>query len=368
MIAVILVGGFGTRLRPLTYTRPKQLLPLGNTTLIEYMIGRLAEQEFREIVLAVGYRPDTLKEVLGDGERLGVNIHYSLEEEPLGTAGPIRQAEDYLRGSGEFFVLNGDIVSDMNYQQILVHHRYHQAQASIALYRVDDPSRYGVVDITSEGQILAFIEKPPADTAPSNLINAGCYVLDESVLDHIPLGRKVSIERETFPLLCEKGRVYGWEHKGLWIDTGTPSSYLEANKEVLAASTNQSHRESPPTHHGPVRRMYIGPTSSRNVRYLRPYWKGKDTIIGNDCEIGPNVTLGRNVTIGAGTRIRDAVIFNCVEIGESVVLRNTVIGQGAKIGDKIRLEEFQLVGDGATIYPGAIVPPGARIDPGTDFR
>ncbi len=358
MIAVILVGGFGTRLRPLTCTRPKQLLPLGNTTLIEYMIGRLAEQGFREIVLAIGYQPDALKEVLGEGEKLGVTIHYSLEDEPLGTAGPIRQAENYLRGSGRFLVLNGDIVSDMNYQQILDQHRSNQATASIALYRVCDPSRYGVVDITSEGQILAFIEKPSAGTAPSNLINAGCYVLEESVLDHIPLGRKVSIERETFPLLCEKGRVHGWEHKGLWIDTGTPASYLEANREILAASQVGSSITRPMKEY----------SEGKYVQCYRPYIIGRHTKIGDYCEIGPNVTLGRNVSIGANTRIRDAVILNDAEIGEGVVLKDTIIGQGAIIGNKIRLEKFQLVGDRATVYPGAIVPPGARINPDEDFR
>ena len=358
MIAVILVGGFGTRLRPLTCTRPKQLLPLGNKTLIEFMISRLEEQGFREIVLAVGYRPDSLQEVLGDGEKLGVTIHYSLEDEPLGTAGPIKQAESHLRGSGRFLVLNGDIVSDMNYQQLLAQHDSHNATASIALYRVANPSRYGVVDITSEGRIRAFIEKPSAVTAPSNLINAGCYVLDESVLDYIPIGRKVSIERETFPALCEKTQVYGWEHKGFWIDTGTPTSYLEANREILRASLVGSNATQPMKEY----------SDGKGVQYVRPYMIGMNTQIGNYCLIGPNVILGRNVTVGANTRIRDAVILDSVEIGEGVILKDTVIGEGAKIGNNICLEEFQLVGDGATVHEGAVVPPGAGINPDDDFR
>jgi mannose-1-phosphate guanylyltransferase len=357
MIAVILVGGFGTRLRPLTCTRPKQLLPLGNTTLIEYMIGQLENQGVKEIVLAVGYHPDSLQKVLGDGEGHGVTIHYSLEDEPLGTAGPIRQAERYLRGSGRFLVLNGDIVSDLGYQRILASHDSHKATASIALYRVDNPSRYGVVDMTPEGWIRAFIEKPPADAAPSNLINAGCYVLDESVLDLIPSGRKVSIEREVFPELCEKHRVYGWEHRGLWIDTGTPASYLTANSAVLAASMREN-------------KMALTQQSlfEAGVQVKPPVVVGKGTTVAANSVIGPNVAIGRNVRIGGKTQLRDSIVFDNTTIGEGVVLEQSVIGQGARIGAQLQLKELTIVGDGAVIDAGVAIPPGTRVCPNSHIR
>ncbi len=357
MIAVILVGGFGTRLRPLTCTRPKQLLPLGSSTLIEYMIEKLAGQGINEIILAVGYRPDKIQEALGDGAHLGVTLHYSLEDEPLGTAGPIKQAETYLRGSGEFLVLNGDIVSDIDYQQLLDQHRSHQAIASIALYQVDNPSRYGVVDITPEGRIRAFHEKPAAGTAPSNLINAGCYVLDESVLSQIPAGKRVSIEREIFPNLCKNRIVFGWEHKGLWIDTGTPTSYLEANRGVLAAAMKESH-------------VTILPQSllEMSVQVTPPVVVGKSVKVAATSKIGPNVTLGRNVAIGKNTRIRDSIVFDDAVIGDDVVLEHVVIGQGAIIGAQLRLKELTLVGDGAVIEAGVAIPPGARVCPNCHIR
>jgi len=277
MKAVILVGGFGTRLRPLTCTRPKQLLPLGSTTLIEYMISRLTEQGIKEIVLAAGYIVEKLQEALGDGSSLGASIHYSREVAPLGTAGPLRQAEDHLRGGGPFLVLNGDIISDMDYRQLLKHHRRKGAIATIALHRVDNPSRYGVVDIDQDGRIRAFIEKPAPGTAPSNLINAGCYVLEEEVLDLIPPGVKTSIERQTFPQLCERGSIYGWVHQGLWIDTGTPASYLEANRAVLAVSRIEGEPE----------------WGKRGVRMIPPVIVGEGASIAPSSSIGPNVTIGR---------------------------------------------------------------------------
>ncbi|MFX1562286.1 MAG: NDP-sugar synthase, partial [Promethearchaeota archaeon] len=232
--AIILVGGYGTRLRPLTYQRPKQLLPLANATLIEYMIDHLKINGIKEIILATGFGVEKLKEKLGDGSSKGVTLQYSAEEKPLGTAGPIKLAEPFLRGSELFFALNGDIVTDIDYKLLLKAHQKYDATATIALYRVDDPSRFGVVDIDADDRIQAFIEKPAPGKAPSNLINAGCYVLNESVLDLIPSGKTTSIENETFPKLCKSGGIYGYEHKGLWIDTGTPSSYLEANSAILS--------------------------------------------------------------------------------------------------------------------------------------
>ncbi|MFX1476448.1 MAG: sugar phosphate nucleotidyltransferase, partial [Promethearchaeota archaeon] len=318
MIALILVGGFGTRLRPLTCTRPKQLLPLGSSTLIEYMITRLANQGVKEIILAVGYRPDRLQNALGDGKDLGVTLHYSLEEKPLGTAGPIKQAEAYLRGKGEFLVLNGDIVSDMNYQQFLEQHRNKEATASIALYYVENPSRYGVVDRAADGRIRSFVEKPPAGSAPSNLINAGCYVLDESVLGYIPTGKRVSIEREIFPLLCENSDVFGWEHKGLWIDTGTPTSYLEANNAVLATALNET-----------TETMISALSKDTSIHLTAPVFVGQGTTIGSSSDIGPNVTIGRDVIVGRNTQIRNTIIFDDAVISDGVVLEEVVIGQGA---------------------------------------
>jgi mannose-1-phosphate guanylyltransferase len=354
--AVILVGGYGTRLRPLTCHRPKQLLPLANSTLIEFMISQLKMNGIKEIVLAAGFGIKKIQEALGDGRDVGVNLHYSIEDKPLGTAGPIKLAESYLRGNGFFFVLNGDIVADIDYSLLLKYHRDHNASATIALHRVNDTSRFGVVDLRADGCIQAFVEKPKLGTAPSNLINAGCYILDESVLDLIPSGKKLSIEREIFPQLCKEGGVYGYEHKGLWIDTGTPASYLEANRVILKTITGKSE--------------VIASTSlmKKGAKITNPVLIGESISIGKSCSIGPNVNFGRNVTLGDNVQIRNAIVFDDVTIKDNVDIDHAVVGKGAIIGRGIHLSKFVLVGDAVTIDEGVVVPPGARICPNRRVR
>ena len=355
--ALLLVGGFGTRLRPLTDTRPKALLPLGTSTLIEYVIDGLKAHKIQEIVLAAGDGIEKLKAALGEGEHLGVTLEYSRESKPLGTAGPIRQAESYLRGTGAFFVLNGDIVANMSYHQLLAFHQRHKATATIALTRVADASRYGVVELAAGGRIRTFTEKPAPGSAPTNLVNAGCYVLDEDVLDLIPQGTESSIEREIFPRLCAERAVYGWEHRGLWIDTGTPESYLEANRALLTTSMKTQRETSlPPA------------LLSMGTHVSPPVVTGEGGRVDPSSTIGPYVALGRRVTIEAKARIRDAIVFDDAVIGREAVVEHSVVGQGAVIGKGIHLEGLTLVGDEAVIETGSQIPAGARIRPNCRIR
>jgi len=350
--AVILVGGYGTRLRPLTCLRPKQLLPLADSTLIEYMIDNLKRNGIKEIILAAGFGIQKLQDYLGSGSDMGVNLFYSSEKMPLGTAGPIRLAEPYLRGTGVFFVLNGDIVSDIDYKVLLNFHQEHHSTATLALFHVNDPSRFGVVDFKADGRIKAFVEKPAVGKAPSNLINAGCYVLDKSVLDLIPEGKKVSIEREVFPNLCSSGRVFGYEHKGLWIDTGTPSSYLEANNAILNKIEERNDEV-----------IQYSSLTKKGVKITHPVLIRAQTVIGKSCSIGPNVTIGRNVKIGTNVQIRHTIVFDDVTIEDDVVIDHAVIGKGAMIGKGIHLREFALVGDAAIIDEGVVMSPSSRVCP-----
>ncbi len=352
MKAVILAGGFGTRLRPLTCRIPKQLLPLANTTLIEFMITQLKNANITEIILAAGYGIRDLETVLGDGSQLGVAIHYSPEKEPLGTAGPIKHAEELLKGSGAFFVLNGDIIAQMDYNQQYRFHKENHAIATLALYAVDDPSRYGVVDLTSSGQIRAFIEKPDPGSAPSNLINAGCYILEEKILEFIPPRKKTSIERETFPKLVKMGEVFGWEHKGLWIDMGTPQSYLEANKAVLHAMMEKDEKSTLP-----VSLIQAG------IKVTPPVLIGKEVQVAASAQIGPNVIIGDRTRIGANAILQNAIIFNDAVISEEVEISQGVIGEGAIIGQGLRLKQFALVGNGAVIDKDVQLPSGGRVCP-----
>ena len=332
MKALILAGGSGTRLRPLTCTRSKQLLPLASSTLIGYMLDRLHDAGISEAILAIGPGLDDLQEALGDGSKYGITLHYSIETQPLGTAGAIKHAEQHLPKDQSFLALNGDIVSDINYAQLIQFHEQQQATATIALYRVEDPSRFGVVEIDSERRIHNFIEKPDPQHAPSNLINAGCYVLESTVLDHIPANQEVSIEREVFPALCKSTKVFGWEHQGIWVDTGTPESFLKAQKALVTETTQ--------------------------IPLI-----GAKAKIAPTAVIGKNVTIGKRATIGPNAHINDAVLFDDVIIGAGVTIEQSIIGQGAVIGKDLQLKKHVIVGDGAIIDSGANIPPGSLICP-----
>jgi mannose-1-phosphate guanylyltransferase len=332
MKALILAGGFGTRLRPLTCTRPKQLLPLAESTLIGYIVDQLTKSGVTEVVLATGYNNDHLQSALENSDTSDVTLHFSVESKPMGTAGAIKLAEPYLQDADRFLVLNGDIVSDIAYNHMVQYHREHQATAIIALYRVADPSRYGVVEINDDGLIRRFVEKPRPEDAPSNLINAGCYVLNHSVLEQIPSSREVSIEYEIFPKLCSSERVYGWEHHGIWVDTGTPASYLEAHHAL---------------------RGKIGKTPQI----------GTDTNIAQSAQIASDVTIGNGVSIGDNAKISDAVIFDDAIIGSEVTINQSIVGHGAIIGKALQLDAYTIVGDGAIIDAGAIIPPGSLVCP-----
>ncbi|MFX1510564.1 MAG: sugar phosphate nucleotidyltransferase [Promethearchaeota archaeon] len=332
MIAVILAGGYGIRLRPLTCSRPKQLLPLADSTLVGYILKQLQQVGITEIILATGSNGSAIQDYLSDGAKHDLTIHYSIEKRPLGTAGAIKLAESYLPDDAPFLVVNGDIVSDLPFHHLLQYHREHQATATLALYRVEDPTRFGVVDIASNGRIHQFIEKPDPDHAPTNLINAGCYVLEPTVLDYISPNQTASLEYDVFPLLCKKSPVFGWEHHGLWIDTGTPLSFLEA-------------------HH-----------ALRTALHKTPYL-GSDTTIATEVTVEPDVTIGNRVTIGTHSRISNSVIFDDVIIEQGVIIDHSIVGQGAIIGKDIRLESYTIVGDKAIIDSGAIIPPGALICP-----
>ena len=227
MDAVVLVGGFGTRLRPLTLTRPKQMLPVVDRPMIEHVVGRLGHQGITRAVLSLGYRPDAFEAAYPEGRCAGVELFYAVEPEPLDTAGAIAFAARMADVKDTFIAVNGDVISDFPLVELVDAHRRNNGAATIALTPVEDPSRYGVVVSDSEGRVQAFVEKPPADEAPSRWINAGMYVLDLAVLDLIPETRPVSIERETFPALVQKGLLFAMADDGFWIDAGTPAAYLE---------------------------------------------------------------------------------------------------------------------------------------------
>jgi mannose-1-phosphate guanylyltransferase len=234
MRGIVLVGGFGTRLRPLTNALPKPVLPIGHVPMIARLVRQLARGGVDDVTLALGFKPEPFLDVFPDGEFEGVALHYAVEPEPLDTAGAIRYAAEY-RGIDETFVVaNGDVLTDLDLGWLVEHHRAFGGLATIHLIGVDDPSAYGVIDLSPGGRVRRFVEKPAPGTEPSNLINAGTYVLEPGVLDLITLGDRVSIERATFPLLAERAAMFAVATDDYWIDTGRPDLYLQANLDVLA--------------------------------------------------------------------------------------------------------------------------------------
>jgi mannose-1-phosphate guanylyltransferase len=349
--ALILAGGFGTRLRPLSCTRPKILFPIVNKPLLRWTFERLVKNKIEEAILAVNLQT----EVFIKQHRIskyGLHITYSRDpvKKPLGTGGPIKKAEKLLGHDAPFLVLNGDIFADVNYREILKMHEEKNGTATIALHEVKDPSRYGVAELTKENRIKRFIEKPPLEAALTNLINAGVYVLSPEVFKYIPKGRKVSLEREVFPKLAKEGKLHGCVFDGLWMDIGKPEDYLKINRILLDSLANQQ-------------RYKIG----NKVKINKPVAIDKGVSIGEKSVIGPYVVLGRNVIVGENVHIQNSVILlgtvicDFSSINGAIIGENVVIGKGAKVGEGCVLGDHVKVKDDVSLARGVSICPAKEV-------
>ncbi len=329
--ALILAGGFATRLRPLSCSRPKTLFPLVNKPLLQWTFERLANNGVDEAILAVNaltrfyirqHKP----------LKYGLRVRFSVDppKMPLGTGGPLKKAEKLIGHDEPFIMLNGDIYADINYRELLETHRKTGALATIALCKVEDPCSFGVADLQGSS-IRRFVEKPAKGHAPSNLINAGAYVLSPEVFAYIPEGRAVSIEREVFPKLAEEGKLGGHCIDGLWIDIGKPQEYLEANKIVLDSLAKKGKQEN----HDPF--------------VKNPVAIDTGVIVGEKSIIGPYAILGKNVVVGANVQISNSVIFAEAHIADGAILNGAIVGEGAKIGKGVKLPKGCVVGDLAKV-------------------
>ncbi len=334
MKAVVLVGGFGTRLRPLTLDRPKQMLPIGQVTMFERVIAALGSHGVDEAIVSLGYRPDAFIDAYPDGRCRGVDLHYAVEPEPLDTAGAIAFAAAGGAVDDTFIVVNGDVLTDLDYSWLVSRHRDLGGEATLHLIGVDDPSRYGVVPTDANSRVERFVEKPEPGTEPTNRINAGTYVMEPSVLDKIPSGRRVSVERETFPLLCDDGSLFAVASDVYWIDAGTPESYLRANLDLIDG-TRGSERGIEPS---------AEVSEDATVR---------DSVIGAGAVVEPGASVVRSVVM-PGAR---------VESGADV--SDSLIGGGATIHHSARLADLCVVGFGATVGPGASLTAATEPDPST---
>jgi mannose-1-phosphate guanylyltransferase len=311
------------------------MLPVVDRPMIEWVIGHLGRHGVDHAVLAMGYRPDDFGAAYPDGRCAGVQVHYAVEAEPLDTAGAIRFAALDAGIDERFLVMNGDVLTDLDVSALVAFHDRVGAEATITLHEVDDPSRYGVVPTDGDGRVIAFVEKPPVDEAPTNLINAGTYVLEPSVLDRIDGGRRVSIERETFPAMVADRSLFAMADDGVyWLDTGTPETYLAAQLDLI-----EGRRAVPPG----ITLTAIDPSANiASTAVVRSSTLGPDVEVGDDAEIVESV-VHRGARIGAKARVH-----------------RSIVGAGASIGDRATLEGLSVVGEGETVGPGVGLQ-GARV-------
>ena len=327
MRAVILVGGMGTRLRPLTYETPKQLLPVVGVPLIERSLANLARHGVTGAVLALGYLPEQFVAAYPEGRIAGVAVSYAVEDEPLDTAGAIGFAARQAGIDDTFVVLNGDVVTDLDLSALIAFHRERGAVATIALHPVEDPSRYGVVTTEDDGRVVSFIEKPQG-VAPTNLINAGIYVMEPSVLARIAPTGRVSVEREVFPALAAAGELYARADHAYWLDTGTPATYLQANVDILAGKD------------GPV--VGAGQGSWQHPgSHVHPTATLVHAVVDANCVVGPGVWLEQSVLLPGAI------------IEEGAVVRSSIVGPGAVVGAYAELGPTCVVGAHEQVAAGS---------------
>jgi NDP-sugar pyrophosphorylase family protein len=356
MRAVVLVGGEGTRLRPLTLSMPKPMLPVAEVAMIERVVGHLARHGIDEVILSMGYRPDGFLVAFPDNTCSGVRLTYAVEPSPLDTAGAIAFAARAANVVETFVVVNGDVLTDLDLTELITFHGARGGDATIALTPVDDPSAFGVVPTDDTGRVTAFIEKPPPGEAPTNFINAGFYVLEPNVLDRVPVDARMNIEREVFPALADDGRCFALGSDAYWTDTGTPALYLQANLDYL-----RGRRGSPPAPGAKERSPgvwtlgasviggeVVGPSLVGDAAYIASGATVTDSVVGGGARVEPGATV-RSSLLLPGALVRS---------GASV--EGSIIGEGAVVGEDARLSDFTVVQGRASVEAGLAVA-GGRI-------
>lgn len=333
--AVIIAGGLGTRLRPLTNTTPKPIVPVVNRPFVVHQIELLARHGVDEIIINLHYLSAEVKKALGDGREWGIKLHYSIEEQPLGTAGAVKNAEKFFDDS-QLVIFNGDVLTDFNISAIAAYHEEKQALVTLTLTEVEDPTAFGLILTDKNGRVTKFIEKPSWDMITTHNINAGLYIVDPKIFRQVPKGQPYSFERELYPALLEQGApIYGYPAKDYWLDIGNPLKYKEAHRAILK-----------------------GEVSGIKVRGQR---------LGDSC------LLGEGVKLGAGAEIKDCTVLGeHVLIGEHSVLERAIVWKGTKIGKRVHLsdcilgyncviEDDAYIGSGVVLADGSVVKKATRM-------
>jgi mannose-1-phosphate guanylyltransferase len=359
MQAVILVGGEGTRLRPLTSTVPKPVVPLVDRPFIAYMLEWLARHGVDDVVMSCGFLATAVRNVLGDGSQYGLRLRFVEEPEPRGTAGALKYAEDLL--DERFLMLNGDVLTDIDLSAQIAQHEASGAKGTLALVPVEDPSAYGLVRLHEDHSVAEFVEKPSADQIDTRNISAGAYVLERSVLDLIAPDRNVSIEREIWPQLVGHG-LYGYAAEAYWLDIGTPERYLQGTFDILEGNVDTAVAD----RLGPGY-LSVGERVEAAGRIVPPALVDRGCEIAAGAHVGSLVVLGEGVSVGEGTTIERAVVLNGAEIGAHCVLRDCIVAAGVHIGEASTVSGGAVLGEGVTVGPRNVLTRGVRVFPQTDL-
>lgn len=359
MKAVILVGGEGTRLRPLTMSAPKPMIPVLNKPFLEHVLEYLRHYGIADVILSMGYRSEVITNHFGDGRDFGVNLIYVHEDSPLGTAGAVKNAEQHLDGT--CFVFNGDVMTSLDLGAMLEFHRQKMSTVTIALTPVEDPTAYGLVEMEDDQRVKRFVEKPSWDRVTTNLINAGTYIIEPEIFRYVPPKIYYMFEHGLFPVLLQTGDpMYGYPSNSYWIDMGTPQKYITLHRDILAGRVGvnipgERIREGVWAEPG----CEIDPTA----RLISP------VVLGRGVKIGPNATLTGPVVLGAGSTVgrnsvvEDAVIWQNTTIGDGVTMKQCVVGSNTQVEDHVWITGGAIIADCCRIGAGNKLEHGIRIWP-----
>jgi len=359
MQAVIIAGGEGTRLRPLTSTTPKPLLPIANRPMIGHVVDLLAKHQIRDIIVTVAYLGNAIRSYLGDGSEFGVSIRYLQEESPLGTAGAVANARDLIEGT--FLVLSGDVLTDIDLTQAIAFHERQDATATLVLTSVESPIEFGIVATDERGSVSQLIEKPSWGEVFTDTVNTGIYVLEPEVLDRIPPGRAVDFSQEVFPsLLSDQQRLYGHVSKGYWADVGTFGGFFQTSRDILEGKVNLQ-LPGFSFQHG----VLIGHDCEidRSAVIEGPCLIGDHVHIGPDARIGPWSVIGDNTWIEAEATISGAICFEHVFVGQQAHLRAAIVGKGSELRTRTVIHDGAIIADGVYVGRDAVILPECKIYP-----
>ncbi|MFH1541089.1 MAG: NDP-sugar synthase [Elusimicrobiota bacterium] len=330
MKAIILIGGFGTRLRPLTCSTPKPLLPVLNKPFSLYQIELLKKYGIKDIILCMAYLPSEFKKYFGDGKKFGIKILYAIEKTPLGTGGAIKNAEKFVNGS--VIIFNGDVLTEINLNKFIQFHKKKKSKATISLVSVPDPTSFGLVETAKNGRVLQFLEKPSLNQITCDTVNAGTYIFEPEIFKEMPSNVIYSVERELFPtLLNKKIPFYGYAYSTCWIDFGTTEKYLQIHSNLM----NQ------------MKKNIIGKNSkiAKSVRIFGHLVVGDNAKISEKTTTSGNVCLGNGVRIGEGCFLSDCVILDKTVIEEGVRIEKSVVGKNCVVEKHSHLMAGCVIGD-----------------------